>query len=179
MPRALCAGTLVLVLLSACTSDPEVEAEGQRGEPAASVLPAPRQSPASTTATAVATPFPRISEVAENYWFRTPTGNIGCGITPEGVLCELREAAWAPEQPPAPCDNADWSGRAVSVGAEGTTVGVCATDTVWSADSPLLAYDTGVSSGDLRCISRRDGLTCEHVVSTKGFTVTKAKLTLF
>lgn len=118
--------------------------------------------------------------MSQDFWqFRTPSGNIGCAITPEGALCELLEAAWAPKQPPTACENADWNGRAVAVDAQETRVGICTTDTVMANDVQVLAYDTGLVSGDLQCVSRRDGLTCEHLGSARGFTVSQSKLTLF
>jgi hypothetical protein len=184
--RPAFAVAVVIVLSVACTSDTQEDVDAHPTRSAATGVSTAPESPVTepatreSSATSTVTPQPKITKVPRDFWqFRTPSGNIGCAITPDGVLCELGEAAWAPKRPPTPCEDADWNGRAVSVGAQETRVGVCTTDTVLANDVPVLDYDTGLSSGEVQCVSRRDGLTCEHVASNRGFIVSQARLTLF
>lgn len=94
-----------------------------------------------------------------------------------GVTCDVTSAAWGSPKPTRPCDS-DWvGGRIWLLGAQ-TTVGGCSTDTVAGA-GPVLAYGTGWENGHTRCISRSEGLTCDDLVSGRGFTVSQKRLVLF
>src|SRR5439155_21555668 len=84
--------------------------------------------------------------------FRSPTGKVGCAFysdaeTAPGVRC-------------------DWLGggdRAVTVAETGRARRIRVTDTVLDRHAKVIAYGTTTRFHDLRCTSRRSGITCRSV----------------
>lgn len=110
--------------------------------------------------------------------FISPSRNIGCVIGPTGGSCDLREADWRAPRDPA-CSG-DFNPTTAGFTKEGRAqVGECATDTVFDAQAEVLAYGEGIVTGDFRCASRREGISCENTKTGHGFLVSKAAYRLF
>jgi hypothetical protein len=97
--------------------------------------------------------------------FQTPSGNIGCGISPRSVACVITTADWVPDgNPGCPSD----AGRFVQFSGDVPDVR-CGTP-----DGPLgqtLGYDTKIRSGGFTCASLVSGLTCTN--GGHGFTMSQ------
>jgi hypothetical protein len=149
---------LLLVLLAGC-SDGE-----PRGSAPATTAPAttpPATPPPSTgtpavTRTAWPPPSIRMTDVTFGE-FRTPSGNIACGVGGEGAHCEIREYTWRLPPKPEECEY-DWVAGA-GVDLNGIQIGQCRSDTVLGA-TRVLEYGTGLRAGDFACISEQAGVTC-------------------
>jgi hypothetical protein len=100
--------------------------------------------------------------------FRSPTGKLGCMFysdaeTAPGVRC-------------------DWHGggdRAVTVGETRRGRKIHVTDTVLDPHAKILAYGKTTRFRDLRCMSRRSGISCRSVHSGHGFRVSVEKQEVF
>ncbi len=89
--------------------------------------------------------------------FRTPSGNIGCAIFSGTLRCDVLSGL-NPE-PQGDCE-LDWTGLFVK--ASGKAGPVCAGDTVYDPDAPVLAYGGKWKRKGIVCRSRRSGLTCTN-----------------
>jgi hypothetical protein len=116
-------------------------------------------------------------EVDQPKFFETPSGNIHCGLSPEGVRCDIDDRDWSPATPkPASC-NLDW-GNGVSMGSEEPVTFTCAGDTLLGSSEGKLDYGYMVRRGHIRCISQEDGLTCERTDGA-GFFLSKEEVRFF
>ena len=107
--------------------------------------------------------------------FSTPTGNIGCSLTPDGARCDIVDRAWDPGPPPADCA-ATW-GAGVQVGPQGAGL-VCAADSVLGTAAPL-DYGAVSEVGTFRCTSTEAGVRCEDLATGRGFALARTSYTLF
>ncbi len=140
-------------------------------EPAAATSPntGDRQpQPAASRRSAGPGPGP-----AEGATFSSPTGNIRCALTTEDARCDISDRAWQPPARPASCA-LTW-GKGLRVTATSAQP-VCAGGRV-TGGAPL-AYGRSVASGDFRCSSGRDGVTCQHRPSGHGFTISRTGYTM-
>ena len=100
--------------------------------------------------------------------FRSPSGKLGCAFfsdteTPPFVRC-------------------DWRGsddQAVQLGETGRARLRHVTDSVMNPKAPVLRYGHSTRFHQLRCRSRRTGITCRSLRSGHGFTVNTQKRKLF
>ncbi|MCV7154383.1 hypothetical protein H7I57_24980 [Mycobacterium pyrenivorans] len=120
--------------------------------------------------TAPADHIPRYTDI------RSPSGNIGCLLTPTGVGCNIRERDWSPPPRPANC-RLEYARIAVSRG--GPAHFVCAGDTVLDPGAEPLAYGEKVIVGVMRCESAESGITCRDDESGHGFTISRESYNLF
>jgi Family of unknown function (DUF6636) len=100
--------------------------------------------------------------------FRSPSGQLGCAFysdaeTPPFVRCDWRRSG----------------DRGVQVGETGRARVRHVTDTVLNPDARVLRYGRRTTFRQLRCRSRRSGITCRSLRSGHGFTVSVEKRTLF
>lgn len=93
--------------------------------------------------------------------FESPSGNIQCVVGDDGAECLAFEAAWSVPDP-GDCE-LDWGGEEVSVYADGSFAGSCRGDTFLIQSPPMLQYGQQYVQGDIRCVSREDGVSCEHL----------------
>lgn len=89
--------------------------------------------------------------------FQTPSGNVGCAIFSGTLRCDILSGL-NPE-PQGDCE-LDWTGLFVK--ASGKAGPVCAGDTVYDPDAPVLAYGGKWKRKGIMCRSRRSGLTCTN-----------------
>lgn len=92
--------------------------------------------------------------------FRSPSGNIGCGLYEGGARCDIRKRDWAPPPRPARCPEQVDYGQGIEVSNRGEATFVCAGDTALDPSSSALAYGTASQVGGAECISRKNGVTC-------------------
>jgi len=100
--------------------------------------------------------------------FRSPSGKLGCAFftdaeTPPFVRC-------------------DWRGsddQAVQLGETGRARLRHVTDSVMDPKAPVLRYGHSTTFRQLRCRSRRTGITCRSLRSGHGFRVSTQKRELF
>ena len=123
--------------------------------------------------------------------FETPSHNIGCYPTDNGVICEVSTHSWKTPsdlmnachqdmpQDPGMCD-----GSILSIRTDGT-VGIVAHGDVpqWQAAKmegaqvPVLNYGKSIDYTPVACLSANDGLTCWNIYTHHGFKVSASKLT--
>lgn len=162
---------LVPLLLVACSSGadrPPVAAPTTTTPPATAPL---TTAPASPSATAWPPAGVRMSVERGYTEFRTPSGNIACGISNENVSCEIADHTWRLPPKPEDCE-LDWVAGAHFGIADGVQIGLCQSDTVRGA-TRVLAYGTGVQVDEFACISEQAGVTCRDG-GTGGFFLSRA-----
>jgi len=119
--------------------------------------------------------------------FHSPSNNIFCYLAPvEGrgpyARCDLQEKSWEADPPDAGCAG-DWGGAAgtrgsVGVGDDEAAV-LCAADTLVDTPGQELAYGSSISMGDMTCtVTAETGMACANGTTGRGFTVSKAEVTL-
>ena len=144
---------------------------------------APPTGPATTaTATTATTPATTptsapSANVVHRESFRSPTGNIGCGMAGGSARCDIRERDWSPPPKPASCP-VDY-GQGLTVGERGRGEFVCAGDTALNPGAPIVPYGTDSVIGDLRCRSRENGVTCTNTASGHGFFIARDRYRIF
>ena len=77
---------------------------------------------------------------------------------------------------PDGCGSADELDRdptGVTLGREGSRLGVCGDDTALVPDPAVLDYGRVLSLGTVRCYSLETGMTCQDVVTGSGFRVSR------
>ena len=122
-----------------------------------------------------ATPAPVVSSVTEAF-FRTPSRNIVCGLSPDTVRCDIIRKTWTPPPKPATCEF-DWAnGLYIDAGETGIT---CAGDTVIGEAGQTLEYGNGLRSGTVMCDSESIGITCTDEKTGHGFKLASAAYELF
>jgi hypothetical protein len=102
--------------------------------------------------------------------FQTPSGNIGCGMTTEYLICSIRETDWTPPgDPNCPAS----AGRWVTFNA-----GTAPTVACGMPEPPfgsVLSYGDAASTGPFDCVSRQNGLLCsDH--SRHGFMLSRGRV---
>jgi len=158
---------LPTALLVGCGSEEEPS-----GAAADAVVPAASSDAASATP-AAQSPEPEVGSLT---MFRMPSGNIGCAIRAGGVDCDVAGPTFAPPPRPTSCEG-DW-GQSVTLDAKRARF-VCATDTPFDPESPVLAYGTQTRAKGYVCSSSREGLRCEHTGGGHGFTLSRSSYRLF
>jgi len=175
-------GVMVAGLLAACgTGGAETQTETVvrtvRDPPAMTV---PSEPPAGTDTTErpprepARRPRP---ETADLDSFSSPSGNIGCVVTPIAARCDIRERDWAPPPPPPGCE-LDY-GQGLEVPAGGAADLVCAGDTALDPQHRVLSYGDEVEVGLLTCASAEDGVTCRDRETGRGFFIARERYELF
>jgi len=119
--------------------------------------------------------------MTEDFYFKSPSGNINCGYFDYGgrpyVRCDIGQFKPSGTPPPADCD-LDW-GDSFGIGA-GDMIGdmLCHGDTVISPEARTLPYGSAWSEGGITCSSAKTGLTCENDLG-HGFFLSRAKQRVF
>jgi len=108
--------------------------------------------------------------------FVSPTRNIGCVISKQGVRCDIRDHSWTSPPKPKWCD-VDYGGG-VAVDKKGKAGFVCAGDTTLESGS-VLAYGSSISRGRFHCQSQEAGMRCTNKRNGHGFYLSKQQYKLF
>ena len=92
--------------------------------------------------------------------FRSPSGNIGCGLDGDVARCDIAKRDWSPPPKPASCDGDYGQGLRISrSGSRGCFV--CAGDSALSGRRTL-RYGISLRRGSITCTSRLSGVTCKN-----------------
>jgi hypothetical protein len=116
---------------------------------------------------AVVLVFPATASAAFKQ-FRSPTGKIGCAFESGGGLKPIVRCEWAGS-----------NDRAVWVGRHGRAHHLRISDTVRDPHAKVLKYGHSKSFRQLKCTSRRSGMTCKSLLTGHGFTVSVQRQRLF
>ena len=109
-------------------------------------------------------------------FFRTPSGNIGFAMVEGIARCDIRRREWSPPPRPASCE-LDW-GQGIRVNNTGAAGFVCAGDTPFDPNALVLTYGRTSQIGQLRCASRKEGVTCSNSEG-RGFFLGRDRYRLF
>ncbi|MGV0743369.1 DUF6636 domain-containing protein [Mycolicibacterium sp. XJ870] len=156
---------------SSCTQSESPRATGQTE--ASAVQAAPDTSIA---------PAPVDREVHERTAFHSPSGNVGCQISPTSVRCDIDQRDWSP--PPRPADCTLDYGQGISIGIGEPAQFVCAGDTArvlppYGGAGEPLPYGEAIAAGPMRCESAESGMTCRDIGSGRGFSISREAYQLF
>ena len=159
------------VLAAGCggSSDNEKTVTEQRTVTAGAPTQTAGGEPTATAAAARSKPLPLKS-------FGTPSHNIGCQLATKYARCDIKEHDWTPPPKPANCD-VDWGGG-LSVSEQRASV-VCAGDTAFDLNAPVLAYGSRARRGAIVCISREAGVTCRAPRTGHGFFLSRQAYRLY
>ncbi len=106
---------------------------------------------------------------------RTPSGNIGCYYTSNGIQaslrCDIRSGLKPPPPKPRNCP-LDW-GDSYELAPTGRALLTCHGDTALDPRARVLKYGTRWSRGGFTCTSRKTGLRCVNR-SRHGFFLSRA-----
>ena len=108
--------------------------------------------------------------------FFMPSKNIYCVVYGDRLRCEI--ASLLSPMPPQPesC-NLDW-GNGLVLPKKGKATVLCAGDSVYSPNFPVLAYGQTWSKAGYICKSRTDGLTCTNA-NGNGFFLNREEWKIF
>ncbi len=124
-------------------------------------------------------PKPVAAEPPANDWaFRTPTGNIVCAVAQEGASCGIREFDYPVPAKPDSCGLAGW-GQFLSVNQSGPGQIACSDGVPADPMSPVLDYGASVRSGAFTCSSAVTGVSCLNTRTGHGFDLSKEKFTTY
>ena len=185
LSRALVVTVLGALAITGCGDDRDADGRAAPGPVPTSAAAAPTSAPSPAGTATAPSPSPPPSSapsegplVVTGYSvFASPTGNILCGLDEDTgtVRCDIGERDW--DAPPKPSDcELDW-GSGLVLGDEGVDF-VCAGDAVGEPDRTL-EYGESIRNGVIFCASAETGVTCEHVGTRHGFTLARAKYTVF
>jgi hypothetical protein len=137
-------------------------------------------SPPATEQTKLVAPVDR--EVYERTAFHSPSGNVGCQISPTSVRCDIDQRDWSP--PPRPADCRLDFGQGISIEAGGPAHFVCAGDTArvlppYGGAGEPLPYGEAITAGPMRCESAESGMTCRDAGTGRGFSISREAYRLF
>jgi hypothetical protein len=118
------------------------------------------------------------SAAAKVQFFQTPSGNIGCVIFGQGARCDIRKHSWPTPPPPPSCMDVDY-GFGVEIGKRGRGDYVCAGDSVFSPNSPVLHYGDRITRKRFRCASKQKGMRCVNRRNQHGFFLSREDVRLF
>lgn len=104
------------------------------------------------------------------FYFHSPSGNIGCGISRNGARCDIAQHGWRAPKKPQSC-KLDW-GYGLTVSRHGPGTFFCASDSVLHL-GPSLAYGHKVRRGRFKCASRTDGMRCVNMRTHHGFKLSR------
>ncbi|MBO3084553.1 DUF6636 domain-containing protein [Cellulomonas fengjieae] len=128
---------------------------------------------ASATASASSRPSSTASATStEPVEFASPTGNIACTMSVDGVTCTIASYTYAP---PVVDGCSDLTGHVLALNADGVAF-ECVSGpppAVAGDDVPVLQYGETTSVGDYTCRSATDGVQCTDA-SDVGFRLARA-----
>ncbi|KRD41533.1 hypothetical protein ASE38_18315 [Cellulomonas sp. Root930] len=127
----------------------------------------------SPGATASSTPSDSSSATsAEPLAFASPTGNIACTMSVDGVTCTIASYTYAP---PVVAGCTEVTGHVLVLNADGVAFSCVdgPPPAVAGDDVPVLEYGSSTSVGDYTCRSATDGVQCIDA-SGAGFQLARA-----
>jgi len=127
----------------------------------------------TTGASAASTPSASSSATSnEPVAFASPTGNIACTMSVDGVTCTIASYTYAP---PVVAGCTEVTGHVIGLSADGVAFQCVSgpAPAVAGDDVPVLDYGLTTSVGDYTCRSATDGVQCTDASGT-GFQLARA-----
>lgn len=160
--------SLVLAACGSSSSTSETTTAAPAETSSTTAAPSSSGAHASTSTTAAGGEVRHVNELTA---FMSPTGNLGCYISPDSARCDIRERNWTPPAKPADCKY-DY-GHGVEVTRTAPAAFVCAGDSAIDPSSHQLAYGHAIQAGVLRCTSTESGMECTSTESGHGFKISR------
>ena len=122
-------------------------------------------SPSATTEEPVKYPAPADAITVDS--FSSPSGNITCSFTADGVSCGIKESDWA-EDGYASC-----SGSQVGVLSATKDKAGQSCESAVPGGGNALAYGAAATKGDFACRSTQDGISCWNTKTGQSFALAR------
>ena len=122
-------------------------------------------SPSATTEEPVKYPAPAGAITVDS--FSSPSGNITCSFTADGVSCGIKESGWA-EDGYASC-----SGSQVGVLSATKDKAGQSCESAVPGGGNALAYGATATKGDFACHSTEDGISCWNTKTGQSFALAR------
>ena len=122
-------------------------------------------SPSATTEEPVKYPAPADAITVDS--FSSPSGNITCSFTADGVSCGIKESDWA-EDGYASC-----SGSQVGVLSATKDKAGQSCESAVPGGGNALAYGATATKGDFACHSTQDGISCWNTKTGQSFALAR------
>ena len=122
-------------------------------------------SPSATTEEPVKYPAPAGAITVDS--FSSPSGNITCSFTADGVSCGIKESDWA-EDGYASC-----SGSQVGVLSATKDKAGQSCESAVPGGGNALAYGAAATKGDFACYSTQDGISCWNTKTGQSFALAR------
>ena len=122
-------------------------------------------SPSATTEEPVKYPAPAGAITVDS--FSSPSGNITCSFTADGVSCGIKESDWA-EDGYASC-----SGSQVGVLSATKDKAGQSCESAVPGGGNALAYGAAATKGDFACRSTQDGISCWNTKTGQSFALAR------
>jgi hypothetical protein len=169
---------VAVIALAACDSSHDRQSDSSPPATGQTEPSAAQAAPGTSIA-----PSPVDREVYALTGFHSPSGNVGCKISPTSVRCDIDQRDWSPPPRPADCTLDFGQGIAIGTGEQQAHF-VCAGDTVrvlppYGGAGEPLAYGEAITAGQMRCESAESGMTCRDVGSGHGFSISREAYQLF
>jgi hypothetical protein len=123
-----------------------------------------------------------VAHADTEYWFTSPSGNIGCvmgDVLKGGVNCDIKSYTYARPPDPDHCTGRmNWGNRFALNPGQAPTM-PCHGDTVFDASlDRTLNYGQKQSYGPITCDSEQNGMTCTDTNTGRYFWVSADSYTL-
>ena len=122
-------------------------------------------SPSATTEEPVKYPAPADAITVDS--FSSPSGNITCSFTADGVSCGIKESDWA-EDGYASCSGSQVGVLTASKDSAGQSC-----ESAVPGGGNALAYGAAAAKGDYACHSTQDGISCWNTKTGQSFALAR------
>ena len=169
---------LVMAGAAGCSSG----SKASSAAPTTTVTPT-TASTTTTSSTTVTTPPttapPTTTVMTLTGAFQTPSHNIGCYVTDQGVRCDIRDRTWTPPPPPTSCPTTYVGyGQGLQLSSGAASI-VCAGDTTLDPNGTVVPYGTSVQEGSVACDVESTGVTCTDSHTGHGFALSRDSYRIF
>lgn len=162
---AITAAVLLAFVIYVFTRGYEGPAAGSNPSSSSSSASDPTPSASATTEEPVKYPAPAGAITVDA--FSSPSGNITCSFTADGVSCGIGESDWA-EDGYASC-----SGSKVGVLSASKDKAGQSCESAAPAGGNALAYGAAATKGDFACHSTQDGISCWNTKTGQSFALAR------
>ena len=162
---AITAAVLLAFVIYVFTRGYEGPAAGSNPSSSSSSASDPTPSASATTEEPAKYPAPAGAITVDS--FSSPSGNITCSFTADGVSCGIGESDWA-EDGYASC-----SGSKVGVLSASKDKAGQSCESAAPSGGNALAYGAAATKGDFACHSTQDGISCWNTKTGQSFALAR------
>lgn len=162
---AITAAVLLAFVIYVFTRGYEGPAAGSNPSSSSSSASDPTPSASATTEEPAKYPAPAGAITVDS--FSSPSGNITCSFTADGVSCGIGESDWA-EDGYASC-----SGSKVGVVSASKDKAGQSCESAAPSGGNALAYGAAATKGDFACHSTQDGISCWNTKTGQSFALAR------